>query len=525
MQEFIARHQEKVVGTLSGFDRVVFRGTLRKIAYVEGMQRYLRANDVLLKDFSRYVNGVTEQVKKASVVEAQKAGRPIQYLTSPQVSKEEVARAIAERDGVKEGLVCVLRCVEPCKTFDIYRNADAKKLELVARERKCLFIYQYSIHPRFGFMNARIQTWFPFTVQVCINGREWLGQQMAGAGIKFAAAGNCFPWVEDWKKAQALLTEQLRTDWASVLGRIAKDLNPIHEQIFSKQPINYYWSTYQSEWAIDVVFGDANALRRLYRRLLHHGMTSFASGDVMRYLGKRVRLDGQVLGNFAGQVVSTLKERQEGIRIKHAINGNSVKLYDKAFTELGSVLRAETTIQNGDDLRVYRTAEGDSGGQKRWRRLRRGIADLHRRAELSRKAAERYLDAYAAVDDDTTIEEILARSRKHTTWRGKRVRALRPFDQDQPLLAAVARGEFALTGLRNRDLQPFFFPTPAASPQEARRRSAWITRQLRLLRAHGLITKIQGTHRYLLTDTGRTLVTATLAALRSTLRHLTPLAA
>jgi len=525
MQEFIARHHEEVAGTLSGFDRVVFRGSLRRIAYVEGMKYYLRENGVLLKDFSRHVNGVTEQMKKASLDEVQKAGRPHQYLPSPQVNKEEVARSIAERDGVKEGLVCALTSVEPCKTFDIYRNADVKKLELVMRERKCLFIYRYSIDPTFGFMNARIQTWFPFTVQVCINGREWLGRQMSRAGIGFVAAGNCFPWVEDWKQAQSLLAQQLRTDWPALLGSIARDLNPIHEQIFSKHPMDYYWSTHQSEWAIDVVFREAAALRRLYPRLVHHGMTSFGSGDVMRYLGKRVRLDGRVLGNFAGQVVSTIKERQEGIRIKHAVNGNSVKLYDKAFTEIGSVLRAETTIQNGDDLRVYRTAEGDHDGQKSWRVMRRGVADLHRRAELSRKAAERYLDAFAAVDDDTTLEELIARSRKHAIWRGKRVRALRPFDQDQPLLAAVARGEFVLTGVRNRDLQPFFFSTPATSPEEARRRSAWTTRQLRLLRAHGLISKIQGTHRYLLTDTGRKVATAVLAALHATVRQLTPIAA
>jgi len=53
MQEFIARHHEEVAGTLSGFDRVVFRGSLRRIAYVEGMKYYLRENGVLLKDFSR----------------------------------------------------------------------------------------------------------------------------------------------------------------------------------------------------------------------------------------------------------------------------------------------------------------------------------------------------------------------------------------------------------------------------------------------------------------------------------------
>jgi hypothetical protein len=272
------------------------------------------------------------------------------------------------------------------------------------------------------------------------------------------------------------------------------------------------------------VFRKAAELRRLYPRLVHHGVTTFASADVMRYLGKRTRLNGEVPGNFSGEVMSNLKEREEGIRIKHSVNGNSVKLYDKAFTAAGSVLRAETTIQNGSDFRVYRPKEGDPDGLKSWRPMRRGIADLHRLADLSEKATERYLGAFAAVDDDTTLEELIARLQKHTTWRGRRQRGLRPFADDHPLLTAITRGEFAISGFRNRDLQTFFFSSPQ-TPREARRRSAWITRKLRLLRAHGLITKIAGTHRYQLTPSARKVNVAVLTALRCTVRQLTPLAA
>jgi hypothetical protein len=254
-------------------------------------------------------------------------------------------------------------------------------------------------------------------------------------------------------------------------------------------------------------------------------MTTFASADVMRYLGKRIRLSGQVPNNFSGEVVSNLKERPEGVRIKHSVNGNSVKLYDKAFTVAGSVLRAETTIQNGSDFRVYRAKEGNSEGPKSWRPMRRGIADIHRRAELSKKAGERYLDAFAAVDDDTTLQELIGRLQNHTTWQGRRVRALRPFADDSPLLAAVTRSEFVISGFRNRDLQAILFSSPASTPREARRRSASITRRLRLLRAHGLITKIPGTHRYQLSASAPKVLAAVLTALRSTVRQLTPLAA
>ena len=93
------------------------------------------------------------------------------------------------------------------------------------------------------------------------------------------------------------------------------------------------------------------------------------------------------------------------------------------------------------------------------------------------------------------------------------------------LLATVSRGEFTLNGFRNRDLQAEFFDPAPTDQRERRRRSAWVTRRLRLLRAHGLIRKISGTHRYQLTSSGRRAITAILTALRATVRQLTPAAA
>jgi hypothetical protein len=225
-------------------------------------------------------------------------------------------------------------------------------------------------------------------------------------------------------------------------------------------------------------------------------------------------------------VVSNLRAREEGVRIKHGVNGNSVKLYDKAYTAMGNVLRAEATINNVADLRVYRPVEGDPDGELAWRVMRRGIADLHRRAEISAQITERYLGALASVDDDTTLDELLRRLGQPAAWHGRRVRALRPVAaDDRALLAAVSRGEFTLNGFRNRDLQGIFFSQPAKSPTEARRRSAWVTRQLRLVRAHGLIRKVPGTHRYHVTASGRKVITAILTALHATVRQLTPIAA
>jgi hypothetical protein len=525
MKEFIAKHRTVVAGVLSGFDRLVFRGTLRLISFPKGMLGYLWAKQVRLTEFGDYVERVSERLKQASKAMAERLGRPVKYVSSAGESKEELARGIAERDKIREGLVCVLSCVEPCQSFEVYRNRETGRLELVARRRKCLFLYHYWKHREFGFMHGRVQSWFPFSMQVGLNGREWLARQMDGEGMKYARKDNCFPWVEDWSRAQELLRGQLRRNWPKLLGEIAAELNPLHTEMFADTPVRYYWSTYQSEWAIDVVFQQADVLRRLYPRLVQHAITTLGSTDVLRYLGRRVTLAGEVPKNFRGEVVSDLKWREEGVRIKHRVNGNSVKMYDKAFTEVGSVLRAETTIHQGEEFRVYRRKEGDPQGKKSWRPLRRGVADLHRRAELSRRSAERYLDALAGVEEQTTLEELIQQLGQRQQWQGRKVRALHVVGKDRPLLQAVSRGEFALNGFRNGDLRQILFGAPAQGEGEERRRSAWMSRQLRLLRAHGIIRKVNGTHRYQLTTNGRKASTAILTALRCSVAELLPKAA
>jgi hypothetical protein len=526
MTEFTSKYASLIVGALSGFDRLVLRGSLRQIAYPFGMLGYLWANQVPLKGFGAHVNQISGRVKEAALRCMEQAGRAVRYLPSSQDDKEAIARAIAREQKITEGPVCALTCVEPCWGFDIYRNRDTKQLDLVQRSRKCLYVYQYWEHPVLGWLNARIETWFPFTIQICMNGRAWLARQMDRAGIRYRQQDNCFPWIADWEQAQRLMDTQLEANWPEVLDGIAHLLNPIHEEIFCRFPLRYYWSTYQSEWATDIVFGKAEDLRRLYPLLVHHAMTTFRSPDVLRFLGKKLTAAGEINGHVAAEVTSDLKRRQEGMRIKHRYNDNSVKLYDKAYTPVGSVLRAELTMQNPEDFKVYRRPEGSPDSPLAWLRMRKGIADLHRRAEVSQKANDRYLDALASVDDSTSLGELVGRVQKPVTWNGKRVRAMHPFeDQDRRLLEIISRGEFTINGLRNKDLQPLLYTTVAKSTQEHRRRSSAISRKLRLLRAHHLIRKVPGSHRYHVTPIGRQIATAVIAASNATVNLLIPKAA
>ncbi len=522
MNGFTTKYADRLVGTLSGFDRLVFRGTLRRLSFVEGLQVYLSARKVLLKDFGAHAHAVSERIKAACLAAATAEKLPVQYLASAATSKEELARQIARERGVSEGPVCLLTSVEPFLGFDRERNPGTKRLELVSRYRKCLHYYWYPVHPECGFLNVRLRTWFPFDVQLCLNGREWLARALDRAGLSYQRHDNCFSQVADFAQAQALLDVQLRTDWPTLLDGLAQPVNPLREELFGDLCPGYYWTTYQSEGATDLVFAAPAGLRRLYPLLVRHGMTTLSSGDVLRFLGRPVGAAGRIPGTIHAEVSSDMKTRAEGVRIKHRVNSNAVKAYDKAYTSERAVLRVETTLNDVSDLKVYRPKEGGPDEELAWRRLRRGVADLHRRAQVSQAANERYLDALASVDDRQTLEECVGRVTAPTTWNGKRVRALQPFAAaDMALLEAMSRGEFTLNGLRNRDLRPVLYGADAgAAPAEVRRRAGRVTRQLRLLRAHGLIQKVPQTHRYQVTSLGRAISTAILTARQTPIAQL-----
>jgi len=259
------------------------------------------------------------------------------------------------------------------------------------------------------------------------------------------------------------------------------------------------------------MFKDSASLASIYPPLVLHGMTAFSSPDVMRFLGRKVH------GAFKGEIVSDFKNRPEGVRIKHRVGPNSVKLYDKQ----GSVLRVETTLNSPHDFKVFRPSQDRPDGPKDWRPMRKGVADLYRRTQISQASNNRYLDALSAVNTFVPLGQMIGQICRPTLWNDKPVRALRPWSQeDTQLFELVNRGEFAVKGFRNRDLQAILFTSPADSPQEKRRRSARVTRMIRMLRAHGLVKKINATHRYTLTLHGREIISAVLTTQHVTLQQL-----
>lgn len=170
---------------------------------------------------------------------ADEAGRPYIYLPGGGVRMEEHARQLAERDGIRMGLICVFAKLEPCNTFSFrYRTEDAC---VKLAKRKCLHFYYYFMEPELGLVHVQVQSWFPLRMQVFLNGHDWLARKLDAAGIGYRQCDNVFVWIEDVKRAQRFCDRMSSLDWPSILNGLAQRVNPLMGTLLGR--MQYYWVT------------------------------------------------------------------------------------------------------------------------------------------------------------------------------------------------------------------------------------------------------------------------------------------
>jgi len=492
MSTFSEQLGDAVIGELTMFDRMVFKGHLTSFFPAGAFQRFLSSEGVLLKGFGKYVEGATEALKAHAKKVAADAGRPYLYLGSAHTAatgqrKDELAKKFIEDEHLTEGLVCVLSAVEPCHSFIVKGNAATQRLEVVRVPRKCLHYYFYYLDREFGLIHVRLQSWFPFEIQVWMNGREWLARTLKSRGVGFERYDNSLTRIDDLELAQSLCEKFAHREWPRVLDALATRVNPWLERIRQRGFGSYYWVLDQFEIATDVMFKDRPTLEKLAPDLYEHAILEFGSENVMRFLGRKPH------ALFQGELISDLKRRPEGWRIKHRIKANSIKMYDK-----WSVLRIETTINNPREFKILKTVEG----KWRWVPMGKGVANMWGYYQAGITANQRYLTALANVQPKgKALDELddLCRTR---TINGKRCPRLVPVHvQTVALFTAVLAGENAINGFRNSTLVGHLFPAKA-TPKEAKRRCAWVSRKISTLRARGLVAKYPNSRRYRVTEKG-----------------------
>ena len=500
-------HRDRVSGSLAMFDRMIFKGHLSALYKQDGARCFLWSQGVALKDFTAYAKATTERIANNARKLATDAGRPVISFDHVKTRnrtqhKDELAKSIAERDGITEGIICLISAVESCWSFQVRKRHTTGRLELFRRERKCLHHYLYLIDPELGFMHVRIQGWIPYECQIYINGREWLARQLDQAGIGYVRWENSLLAVDDLETAARLCDRFAHKAWARVLNAFARRVNPILPAISAADYGGYYWVLDQAEIATDVMFATRPRLLEVWPDLVRHAALNMSSEDVLGFLGRKLH------PSLQAQVVTDTKRRPEGWRVRHRMAANWVKVYDKA-----SVLRVETTINNPREFRIARWVTSDAGRrERRWCPMRKGVSDLWRTYQVGIAANHRYLEALAAAPlkgEGVAALDTLCRPRTH---RGRRYARFSPLSPaDLALFRAAMAGEHAIGGFRNADITKRLYRRPPTDRDEARRRCERVSRLVVKLRGHGLVAKIPRARRYRVTRYGQRVMTAAIA--------------
>jgi hypothetical protein len=492
---FTQKFADSIVSVLGCFDRVIFKGYLpfgndvHLNAFIDGVLRIRR------KDFLPMVETLSQSLVDHGKATAAAAGVTYEYFEGRR-RKEELIRNMLKERPISEGLVAVLCFKETCRSVKLARGQDRPRLYYTKRQQRVL--YYYFLDPKFGLIYIRLQTFFPFTIQIYVNGHEWLAQQMLAKKLGFDQRDNAFVQLDDPDEAQKLADRFPQLPWPKVLQRWARQINPLLTGQAWLKRLSYYWVIDQAEFSTDLLCRSRDTLAALYPRLLDHATLQFSAADILTFLGRRLhpRFDGEVLTDCK-------KERWPGARVKHRMKNNWLKMYDK----FGLILRIETVINQPREFRVRRQCTRYGHQQMAWLPMNKGVSNFYHYHHVAHAANQRYLDALAVVDLPTTTVQQLDRLCQPVQYHGHRRRGLNPLRaEEQKLFFAAMRGDHLLNGFRNRDLAEQLYPRPSKDMREKRRRTARVSRLIQLLRAHGLTAKIPHSYRYRVTDKGQTIM-------------------
>ena len=324
----------------------------------------------------------------------------------------------------------------------------------------------------------------PFKLQVYINGHNILANELDKQGMKYSMIDNAFDYIEDFSKAQEICDNIDIKKIHKRLDQLAKTYCPVYSS-FNQ---DYHWSVMQAEYATDIVFKKQEYLQSIYSELIATAIHTVKPDNIATFPGHKVD------PKYKGQIGNNYNIRIEGSRIKHTMGKSSIKMYDK----FSKILRIETTTNDVSFFKHYREVEHRDGSKTMENApLKKNIYSLTLLALLFKASNKRYLEFISAFDNKEVGRKRLDKVTKSKQENNRRYKGFNLFsDTDLSLLLTVLRGEYNISGFRNKDIRlklPWF-------------NTGKISRLIKRLKVFGLIKKAGKTYKYYLTKLGKELI-------------------
>ena len=484
MELLTTTHNHNISGLLSCFDRVILTGTLPQVCYSQGMTSYLYSKGVRIFDYPKFAEPFKNELRANAEQLAKDNGLEIEFVAKSHIRKEDLVKKVLDKRGTHAGLVHILSAMEACGSYRPWHDKHSGKTFLKRTQSKCLHYYFYFIDSYLGYGYIRVPTWCPFKLQVYINGHNILANELDKQGIKYSMIDNAFDYIGDFSKAQEICDNidirkiHKRLDW----------LAKIYCPVYSSFNQVYHWSIMQAEYATDIVFKKQEYLQSIYSELTATAIHTVKPDNIATFLGHKVD------PRYQGELGNNYNIRIEGSRIKHTMGKSSIKMYDK----FSKILRIETTTNDVSFFKYYREVEHHDGTKSmQYATLKKNIYSLTLLVLLFKASNKRYLEFISAFDNKEPGRKRLNKVTKSKQENNRNYKGFNLFcDADLSLLLTVLRGEYNISGFRNKDIR---MRLPKLNTGK-------ISRLIKRLKVFGLIKKAGKTYKYYLTRLGKELV-------------------
>lgn len=467
--------KEHVTLEVECIDRVYLNGYIPSLQHSGGLVYFLEqqrgqliASPVLLTEIT---HGFVAEIKRFA------ASHQIPLIRFEKGQrKDDVAAGYRSRFKQDEGIVFIGSAQERVNAFKARKDQKGKAVRFHF-SRQSVYVKVYYIYVQdadFGPAFIKVATYAPFPVKVCFNGHEWVKQQLQHEGIDFTALDNGFRSCENPERLQALChaldAEQVQAFFNKWVQRLPWPLTAADRAAGYAHRL----SIWQMEVSLTHVFKRPLRGREFFEQVMRENL-DLGRPDRMQLIFDR-RMMRNTPSRFFTRVVQVGVQPSIYITYKHS----GVKQYFKE----NRALRTETTINDPHDFDVAKDLSN-------WMYLQQLAAAINRRLLATLRISQDCL--LSAQSFDRVSEPTVSPS-------GQRAPGLR-FGQPRvmALFAALARFAPALNGFRHADLRPLVQSLSHADQYTA----SQMTYDLRRLRIKGVIARIKGTHRYIITSYGR----------------------
>jgi hypothetical protein len=448
------------------------------------MTGYLYSQNIRIFDYPKFAEKFRDKIRTNAEEIAKQSNIEIEFIKKSSIRKESVVKKILETRGNHTGLVCILSAMESCSAYRPWHNKQTGKTYVKGSQSKCLHYYFYFIDEYLGFGYIRVPTWLPMRMQVYVNGHDILARKLDKAGISYTTIDNAFDSIGNFKKAQEL-SDKIEVDIIHQrLELLSKKYCPIHTDFNN----TYHWSIMQAEYATDIIFKKQDDLQAIYSDLIATAIHTVSPENIFTFFGKK--LDPR----FKGEAGNNYNVRIQGSRIKHSIDKNSIKMYDK----FSKILRIETTTNDITFFKHFRKVEHKDGTTSMKNApLKKNIYSLNDLSDLLKASNKRYIEFISAIDNKEVGRKRLEKVTNSKKDNERNYKGFNFFDKtDIAILLAILKGEFNISGFRNKNIREILPDFNAGK----------VSRLFKRMRVHGLIKSVGKTYKYYITKLGKEVI-------------------